>query len=308
MAEMMYQDLESKFGNGSKEVSEINHDVDDSGNSIIAVGSPNSLERLKSKFPKTIRSFAVLLSQIPDKKTQDLLIAAAREMNTNPPVKETVQPEPYDAESDTFQPSPRDRTEPSSPPVNDIPGQMVRQSMYRDIRKAEAARKMAPKSWEELDAMSSGDLQRYLNSIGKFDDSVFVPGHGWGGVREAGEKPTNPTKLTNGERNKIGAAFKKLGLDGNGRFEKKERGLAAITSALSSLGFQLDMVSGDIIMGDKGNRALPFRRVNDPGADPFSEKPMIENSRISFSWERMDGPSSQYPNAPSKFEIVAYAS
>jgi len=115
-------------------------------------------------------------------------------------------------------------------------------------------------------------------------------------------------KISNSERNKISKEFATLGLDGNGRFEKKEHGLQAITNALSKLGFQLDMVSSDIIMGDKGSRTLTYRRANDPGQDIFTEKPEISNSRIVFTWERMDGPTAQYPNSPSKFEILAYAS
>jgi len=93
-------------------------------------------------------------------------------------ITEEGQPEPYDAETDTFAPGPRDRTEPVK---QDIPAQMLRQSLYRQIRKAEAARKIKPKSWEELDAMQPGDLQRYYNEIGLFDSSVHVPGIGWGG-------------------------------------------------------------------------------------------------------------------------------
>jgi len=114
--------------------------------------------------------------------------------------------------------------------------------------------------------------------------------------------------LTSSERTKIQAAFKKVGLDGNGRFEKKELGLAAVTKILSVLGFQLDMVTGDLIMGDKGYRNFTFRRANDPDQDPFTEKPEISNSYIVFNWERMDGPTHQHPDSPSKFEIHAYAS
>lgn len=122
------------------------------------------------------------------------------------------------------------------------------------------------------------------------------------------ETATTPDKLSNSERSKIHNAFKKVGVDGNGRFEKKEHGLAAITSALSSLGFQLDMVSADIIMGDKGSRNLTFRRENTPGQDAFTEQPEIMNSRIVFNWERLDGPTHQHPNSPSVFEILSYAS
>jgi hypothetical protein len=127
-----------------------------------------------------------------------------------------------------------------------------------------------------------------------------------GNLSEAGN--INPNKISNGERNKISLAFKKAGLDGNGRFPKIEAGLAAVTNSLSELGLQLDMVTKDVIMGDKGSRNFIFRRANDQGQDPFTEKPEISNSRIVFSWERMDGPSAQYPHAPHKFEILAYAS
>lgn len=122
------------------------------------------------------------------------------------------------------------------------------------------------------------------------------------------EGEPRPDKLTASERNKIGKAFAASGLDGNGRFEKKERGLQAITNALWTLGFQLDMVTADIIMGDKGSRNLTFRRKNPEGADPFTELPEISNSRIVFNWEALDRPSYQYPNAPHVYEILAYAS
>lgn len=106
-------------------------------------------------------------------------------------------------------------------------------------------------------------------------------------------------KISNGERTKMGKEFAKLGLDGNGRFEKKEYGLQAVTNVLQSLGFQLDMVSSDKIMGDKGSCPLPYRRINDPGQDQFSENPEIINSRIVFSWELLEA---------AKFEILVYAS
>ncbi len=115
------------------------------------------------------------------------------------------------------------------------------------------------------------------------------------------EGPAEPRadKISNGERTKLGKAFTKFGLDGNGRFEKKEHGLQAVSNALQSLGFQLDMVSSDKIMGDRGSHPLPYRRINDPGQDQFTEKPEIINSRIIFSWELLEA---------SKFEILVYAS
>lgn len=117
------------------------------------------------------------------------------------------------------------------------------------------------------------------------------------------EAPSSEDRISKGEQGKIGKAFTDAGLDGNGHFKKKEHGLQAITSVLDSLGFQLDMVSADIIMGDQGSRNLTFRRRNDPGQDPFTEKPEIANSRIVFSWYNR-----AQPGRPSDFEVVAYAS
>lgn len=113
------------------------------------------------------------------------------------------------------------------------------------------------------------------------------------------EAPTVVNKLSKPERNAISNAFAKMGLDGNGRFDKKEQGLSAVTQALDSLGFQLDMVSRDIIIGDQGSRMLLFRRRNAEGADAFTEQPEISNSRIVFTWELM---------GQNRFEILAYAS
>ena len=110
-------------------------------------------------------------------------------------------------------------------------------------------------------------------------------------------------KLGASERTKIGKAFARSHLDGNGSFQKKEHGLQTVTAVLDELGFQLDMVSGDMIMGDQGSRNLSFRRKNDPGQDPFTEKQGIENSRIVFSWYNR----SQLGSNPN-FEILAYAS
>lgn len=67
---------------------------------------------------------------------------------------------------------------------NDIPSQMVKQSLRSNIWKAEDARKIPHK---DISNFTLGDLQRYYNTIEKFDDSVHVPGRGWGGVKEATE-------------------------------------------------------------------------------------------------------------------------
>lgn len=103
------------------------------------------------------------------------------------------------------------------------------------------------------------------------------------------------------EKTLISKAFAKVGLDGNGRFESVSKGLHAVTDVLSALDFNLDMVSGDMILGEKGQRNLSFRRANDPGADPFTEKPEIRNSRIAFVWENLAGPGED-----PRYEILVY--
>lgn len=206
-----------------------------------------------------------------------------------------TEQDPYDPESDTFAPAPRDRMESTG---------------------WSAVRVHSPYGIESW-AIHKDNSALYMNPNGKWDRAMgakvfssresaidFANAHL--NLQEANIK--RPERIDNSERNKISKAFAKVGLDGNGRFEKKEHGLRAVSDVLADFGFQLDMVSADTIMGDKGSRNLIFRRVNDPGQDPFTEKPEIVNSRISFNWERLDGSTFQYPDTPSKFEILAYAS
>lgn len=121
------------------------------------------------------------------------------------------------------------------------------------------------------------------------------------GLSEAGEIQLD--RISPREKKLMSQAFNKVGLDGNGRFQSVSQGLRAVTDALSSLGFNLDMVTGDMVLGEKGQRQLSFRRTNDPGADPFTEKPMIKNSRIAFVWENLSG-----EGATPRYEILAYPS
>jgi hypothetical protein len=104
-----------------------------------------------------------------------------------------------------------------------------------------------------------------------------------------------PDKLAQKDRNAISSAFTKSGVDGNGRFTSVGKGISAVASALSSVGFQLDMVSGDLVLGEKGSRMLPFRRKS---ITDGQEMPEIKNSRIVFNWEKLN----------DNFEIQCYAS
>jgi hypothetical protein len=107
--------------------------------------------------------------------------------------------------------------------------------------------------------------------------------------------------VSNRDRKMIGKAFEQFGVTGNKRdFESPGQGLSAITHALSTLGYNLDMVSGGL-NPDKGRMTLPYRRSNDEGQDAFDEKPLIKNSRISVNWENLSN-----PGQPARYEIMAY--
>jgi hypothetical protein len=209
---------------------------------------------------------------------------------------------PYDPQIDTFAAGPRDRTEPSI-------------SSYQTPTQMWNAVNITHPNGTVMWLVKHKD-GKYLNKFGLFvsNPSEAKPFSSKGAADEFASKKLNlegttertldevgnkPNKISNGERNKIGMVFKKAGLDGNGRFEKKEAGLAAVTTALSSLGFSLDMVTGDMLMGDQGSRNFIYRRKNAEGQDPFTEGPEITNSRIVFNWTLL---------APGKFEILAYAS
>lgn len=92
-------------------------------------------------------------------------------------------------------------------------------------------------------------------------------------------------------------------LDGNLKVDSLGKALTILTNALDSVGYNLDMVTGDLLLGDKGNRSLIFRRKS-TSTDPFVEGTEIENSRISFNWEV----TSTDDSGLKRYEVVAYAS
>lgn len=206
----------------------------------------------------------------------------------NGQVTEEEQPEPYDDRTNTFAPSPRPRGEDweAGGDHNKFEGRMLDWVLKKYNTETD------PKIKDALFI-----VQRLLAKSRGMDKSNFPTNEA------ASNKPVNVTKLSTPERNAISKAFAKVGLDGNQRFEKKELGLRAIQNALASLGFQLDMVSADSIMGDKGSRNFIFRRANDEGQDAFTEKPEIQNSRIVFNWENLNN-----EGQPSRFECIAYVS
>lgn len=114
--------------------------------------------------------------------------------------------------------------------------------------------------------------------------------------------------LSKRERDSIGnALFDDPILSGR----EKVRGLGVAVSRLASvldkLSFSLDMVSGDLLLGDKGSRLLSFRRSLPPGSDIFSEGPELE-SRIAFNWENLNRPLTidGLDKMDKSYEIVCY--
>ncbi len=96
-------------------------------------------------------------------------------------------------------------------------------------------------------------------------------------------------------RNALARAPKASMLGGNDRTESKTEGLAAVNEALGRAGFYLEMVIGDLFIGEKGSRLLRIAQ-ND------TEQP-VENCGISYTWENLnrDGETPRY-------ELIVYLS
>ena len=92
-------------------------------------------------------------------------------------------------------------------------------------------------------------------------------------------------------------------LGGNMKVDSISKGLHEVGNILNSCGYNLEMVTGDMIMGEKGNILLKFSRKTD---NPFIEGIEIENSRISFAWENLELPDKDGFQSKKKYEILAY--
>lgn len=92
-------------------------------------------------------------------------------------------------------------------------------------------------------------------------------------------------------------------LGGNMKVDSISKGLHELGNILDSCGYNLEMVTGDMIMGEKGNILLKFSRKTD---NPFIEGVEIENSRISFAWENLELPDKDGFQSKKKYEILAY--
>lgn len=125
---------------------------------------------------------------------------------------------------------------------------------------------------------------------------------------EKGKKPSvdiepQSNTINKKERIKIQNALHKSNiLGGNTKVDSISKGLWEVGNALESCGFNLQMVTGDMILGPQGNILLPFSRK---GENPFVDGPEIENSRISFTWENLEKVEDGF-QAKKRYEIIAY--
>ena len=113
----------------------------------------------------------------------------------------------------------------------------------------------------------------------------------------------NTYKVSTKDKRNISKSLEKYGLDGNGRFGNPSKGISTLSKALDEAGFQLDMVSGDILLGDKNTRLLIYRKVSETTKE-FEEHPEVTNSRISYTWELLRTDEDGNP----VYEILAYPS
>lgn len=110
-------------------------------------------------------------------------------------------------------------------------------------------------------------------------------------------------KLSKRERIKItNQIHKSKMLGGNLKVDSISKALHELGNVLDLCGFNLDMVTGDTVMGPQGNALLVFRRKTE---NPFIEGQEIENSRISFTWENLE-PLEDGAEIKKRYEILAY--
>lgn len=107
------------------------------------------------------------------------------------------------------------------------------------------------------------------------------------------------SKLTAPERRRITNSLGRYKeLDGNIKVPSLGTAISKLAAAIDEAGFTLEMVSGDILLGDKGNRHLPFMR-KPTGSDAFAEGPRVEGCFINFTWENLSREGRSY-------EVIAY--
>lgn len=163
-----------------------------------------------------------------------------------------------------------------------------------------------------LAKMGEGFLESRLPLSDKTEvDEAVEPAFGGGQMRYAVDRVALRWFRANGKispkiRREFGNRAKRLGLDGNGRFQSIGKAINAIHQALQTdydigggikVSMELDDVpSADLFMGNDGSRSLHIAYRTE---DPFSPRP-IGNSLLVISWH--------YIKERDNYEVLAYLS
>ena len=108
--------------------------------------------------------------------------------------------------------------------------------------------------------------------------------------------PTKGARLDPGTKTRINKAFKKLGLDGNGNFEKPVRGYSAAIDTLANFDIELEDFADSYRWDKHPSGQQNFRIAFTNKEDHFSPEPII-NASLSMTW---------YQRASGNFEVLAY--
>ena len=108
---------------------------------------------------------------------------------------------------------------------------------------------------------------------------------------------TNPGRLDPKLKNAVNKAFVSKGLDGNGRFEKPERGYSKAIETLGDFGLEMDEVVNSFLFRQDANH-FTIRIALSNNFDSFSPTSII-NSKLVISYTKL---------AENKFEVLAYLS
>ena len=121
--------------------------------------------------------------------------------------------------------------------------------------------------------------------------------------KDSVEDISQSSTINKKERIKIQNALHKSNvLGGNTKVDSISKGLFEVGNALDACGFNLQMVTGDMILSPKGNILLSFSRK---GENSFVDGVEIENSRISFTWENLEKVDGGF-EGKKRYEIIAY--
>jgi len=179
--------------------------------------------------------------------------------------------------------------EPDEEAMIDI--ESVKDSTGQDVVLSDSELKQLEK--EISDAMSDADeyeASRYADD--KRDQRDNDP---YDDRYDESKKKTDEYRITPPEKKLIAKNLEVFPeLKGLKKLESFKSTLGLISKALDAAGFELDMVTGDILLGQKGTRLLTFSKKGGES---------VGNSRINFTWENLSGDQFN-----PRYEVIAYVS